>query len=445
MIKLKKGLDLPISGVPSQKIFNANSSTKVALTGPDYVGMKPTMHVKEGDKVKVGDKIFECKKVPGVLYTSPANGTVQAINRGDKRVLQTVVISVEGEEQKKLENFKEKEISEYSHQEVEALMLEAGLWPAFRTRPFSKSPELGSKPSSIFVNAMDTNPLAADMEIIANEYEDDFKKGLEALTKLAPKVFVTKRKGAKIPTVAHDTVIEEEFTGPHPAGLVGTHIHHLDPVGLSKKVWHIGVQDVVGLGRLISTGQIFLERVVSFAGPKVENPRLIRTRLGACIDELTVDELKSGPVRVISGSIFNGRKLDETFCFLGRFHTQVSVIEENNTREFLGWQGPGFDKYSIKNTYVGKLKQKVFDFHTNTFGSKRAIVPVGIFEQVMPLDILPTQLLKALKTGDSDLALSLGCLELDEEDLALCTFASPGKDDFGPALRETLTTIEKEG
>jgi len=445
MIKIKKGLDLPISGVPAQKIFNAPAVTEVALTGPDYVGMKPTMFVKVGDKVKVGDPIFEDKKTPGVLFTSPAHGTVKAINRGERRVLQNVVISVEGEEQKAFDSYLSKEAGEYEGKEIEALMVEAGLWPAFRTRPFSRSPELGSQPSSIFVSLMDTNPLAADQEVILAEYEEAFKTGVEALTKLAPKVFVTKRKGAKTPSVAGEKVIEEEFSGPHPAGLVGTHIHHLDPVSLNKKVWHIGLQDVIALGHLLSTGKVFIERVVALAGPKATNPRLLRTRLGACMKQITAAEVATGPVRIISGSILSGRKMDDTFCFLGRFHTQVSVIEENSDREFLGWQGPGYDKYSIKNCYAGKFKNKVFDFHTNTYGSRRAIVPVGMFEAVMPLDILPTQLIKALKTKDADLATALGCLELDEEDLALCTFASPGKDDFGPALRETLTTIEKEG
>ncbi len=444
MIKIKKGLDLPIAGVPSQKVYNAAAVTEVAVTGFDYVGMKPTMHVKAGDKVKVGDPLFECKKVPGVLYTSPAAGTVKAINRGDKRVLQTVVVTVEGDEQKVLTNFKDKAVADYSGEEVEALMVEAGLWPAFRTRPFSKSPELKSRPSSIFVNVMDTNPLAGDPEVVVAEYEEDYKAGVEALTKLA-KVFVVKAKGSKVPAVSADNITNEEFTGPHPAGLVGTHIHHLDPVSMTKKVWHIGYQDVIALGRLVTKGQIFLERIVALGGSRVKNPRLLRTRLGACLNQVLKGELAEGSNRIISGSILNGRKLDDAFCFLGRFHTQISVIEENNTREFAGWMGPGYDKYSFKNTYAGKFKNKVFNFSTNTFGSRRAIVPVGSFEGVMPLDILPTQLIRAIKTKDVEFAQQLGALELDEEDLALCTFVGPGKDDFGPALRETLTTIEKEG
>ena len=445
MIKIKKGLDLPIAGVPSQKIYNARPVTEVAVTGFDYVGMKPTMHVKAGDKVKVGDPLFECKKVPGVLYTSPAAGTVKAINRGDKRVLQTVVITVEGEEQKTLTNYKEKEISEYSEDELRALINEAGLWTAFRTRPYSKAPELDSKPASIFINNMATNPLSGDPEVIVADYEEDYKAGVEALAKLAPKLFVVKAKGAKFPEVSGDNIHHEEFSGPHPAGLVGTHIHHLDPVSFAKQVWHIGTQDVVALGRLVKTGHIFLERIVALAGPRVKNPRLLRTRLGAPLESIIEGEIVEGKNRVISGSILSGRKMDADMAYLGRYHSQVSVIEENDDREFAGWMGPGYDKFSIKNTYAGKFKNKVFNLHTNTYGSRRAIVPVGIFETVMPLDILPTQLLKALKTDDVDYAQQLGALELDEEDLALCTFASPGKDDFGPALRKTLTTIEKEG
>jgi Na+-transporting NADH:ubiquinone oxidoreductase subunit A len=449
MIKIKKGLDLPITGVPSQKIYNTHAVKEVAITGPDYVGMKPTMFVKEGDKVKVGDPVFECKKTPGVIYTSPANGTVKAVNRGERRVLQNVVFTVEGEEQKALENFKNKELSEWNSDELRALMIESGLWPALRTRPFSRVPEIDSSPASIFVNTMDTSPLAVDSEVVLNEYAEDFTVGVQVLAKIAPKVFVTKAKGANVPEVKaigdSEVIDSHEFSGPHPAGLVGTHIHHIDPVGLTKTVWHIGLQDVIALGRLVTTGHIFLERVVALAGPKTKNPRLLRTRLGASISELVAGELKDGPVRIISGNILNGRKQDDVFNFIGRYHHQISVIEENNDREFLGWQGPGFDKYSIKNTYAGKKWKKAFDFHTNTFGSKRAIVPVGLFEAMMPLDILATQLIKAIKTKDTDLAVALGALELDEEDLALCTFASPGKDDFGPVLRETLTIIEKEG
>jgi Na+-transporting NADH:ubiquinone oxidoreductase subunit A len=446
MIKIKKGLDLPITGLPSQKIMNAKPVKELAVTGIDYNGMKPTMRVKEGDQVKIGDVLFECKKTPGVLYTSPACGTVKKINRGERRVFQTMVISNDGEENKNFENYKAGEVSELSADNVRSLLVESGQWVALRTRPFSKVPAIDAQASSLFINMMDTNPLAADQEVVLEEYKKDFLTGVEVLSKLVPKTFIVKKKGHDIGDFSSlNNVSVEEFSGSHPAGLVGTHIHHLDPVGPTKTVWHINLQEVVAIGSLFTTGRLFLERVVALAGPQVKNPRLLRTRLGACICDLTADELKEGNNRVISGSVLNGRKLDDDFCYVGRYHSMISVIAEGDDREFLGWQGPGFDKYSVKNTYAGKFHHKAFAFTSKMHGSSRAIVPVGCFEQVMPLDILPTQLIKSLITKNSDLAQGLGCLELDEEDLALCTFVSPGKDNFGPYLRETLDLIEKEG
>lgn len=445
--QLKKGLDLPISGLPSQKIVNADLCKKVAVTGFDYNGMKPTMHVQVGDMVKVGQPLFTCKKVEGVIYTSPACGKVVAVNRGDKRVFQSLEIEVDGSDHIDFKNFKEKNIDDYTGEEVEALMVESGMWTALRTRPFSKSPALGSRPKAIFVNAMDTNPLAPDPAIIIQEYEEDFKNGLDALAKICGEtLYLVNKAGSVVPSTNNEKISVHEFSGPHPAGTVGVHIHFLEPVHLEKEVWHIGYQDVVALGRLMTTGRLFLERIISLAGPLVFSPRLLRTRLGADLNTITSGQLKDGIAkRVISGSVLNGRTQDEIFHYLGRFHNQVTVIEDGAKREFLGWQLPGFQKFSVKNTYVGKFMNKVFPFDTNLHGSKRAIVPVESFEKVMPMDLLPTLLLKALSTNDTELSQQLGCLELDEEDLALCTFVSPGKEDFGPLLRNHLDIIEKEG
>lgn len=446
MIKIKNGLNLPISGLPSQKIMNAPLVKEVAVTGADFNGMKPTMQVKEGDQVKIGQVLFECKKTPGVLYTSPANGVVKKINRGERRVFQTMVIGNEGEDHVSFSNYSEKELGAWTGEEVRKLLIESGQWVALRTRPFSKVPAVDSEAASLFINTMDTSPLAADTEVILQEYSDDFAKGVEILSKLVKKTFVTKRAGASLVDLSHiDNVDVQEFSGVHPAGLVGTHIHFLDPVGPNKTVWHINYQEVIAIGRLFTTGKLFLERVIAVAGPQVANPRLLRTRLGASMTDLTAGELKSGNNRVISGSVLDGRKMTEEFAFVGRYHSMISVIAEGTEREFLGWQGPGFDKYTIKNTYAGKFHNKAFAFTSKLHGSSRAIVPVESFESVMPLDILPTQLIKAMITKNSDLSQALGCLELDEEDLALCTFVSPGKDDFGPYLRSTLDLIEKEG
>lgn len=438
---IKKGLDLPITGHPKQSIEKGRAVKEVALLGPDYVGMKPSMLVKEGDRVKLGQPVFECKKVPGVVYTAPASGIIKAINRGEKRVFQNLVIEIDGDGMDQVE-FKA------SRDNAEALLIESGLWTSIRTRPFSKSATPGTKPHSIFITAIDTNPLAAYPEVVIRDHAEAFELGVKTLSKLTDgKTFVCVRGGSHINVPTEGKIERHEFTGVHPAGNVGTHIHMLDPVGPKKVVWHVGYQDVIAIGKLFTDKKLFVERVVSVSGPMATQPRLVKTRLGACLCNLLEGEVKSGDVRRISGSVFNGRQaVKEPLCYLGRFHQQVTLLSEGREREFFGWHSPGFDKFSVKNVFLSKLfPNKKFAFNTNTNGSPRAIVPVGSYEKVMPLDILPTQLLRLLLAKDTDGAQELGVLELDEEDLALCTFTDPGKTDFGPILRENLNIIEKEG
>lgn len=450
MIRIKKGLNLPINGAPKQIIEKAKNVKTVAITGLDYVSMKPSLLVKEGDSVKLGQPVFVCKKVPGVVYTAPASGKVVAINRGEKRVFQTLVIELEGEglDQVAFQNMKSGSADSHNFDSVTKLLQESGLWTALRTRPFSKAaPVDGSKPHSVFITAMDTSPLAVDADIVIKESAEDFRFGVDVLSHLTDgKTFVCKKAGSYMPQFTSKKVEVQEFLGLHPAGNVGTHIHFLDPVGPKKTIWHIGYQDVIAVGKLFQTGKLSVERVIALSGPKAAHPRLLKTRMGANLNELTANESAPGAIRTVSGSVLNGRKVDSAYFYLGRFHSQVTLLEEDTKRELLGWHAPGFDRFSLKRTFLSKLLPgKTFDMTTTTWGSPRAMVPVGMFEQVMPLDILPTQLLRAVVTKDTDYAQSLGCLELDEEDLALCTFASPGKTDFGPYLRETLSIIEKEG
>lgn len=445
MIKLKRGLDLPISGSPEQSIRQGNSVRTVGVVGFDYNGMKPTMEVQVGDQVKCGQVIFSDKKTPGVLYTAPASGKVVEINRGEKRVLQSVVIEVDGDES--VEFSKYSDIASLTREQAQENLVNSGMWTAFRTRPFSKVPEVGSAPASIFVQAIDTNPLAADPQVIIQEKAEAFKNGLEVLTKLTDgKVFVCQAEGASTPVPSTAQVQLAGFAGPHPAGLPGTHIHYLDPVSASKTVWTINYQDVIAIANLFSTGRLDVERVVALAGPQVKKPGLVRTRVGANVIDLVDGELEGTNNRVISGSVFGGRATRGPVSYLGRYHTQVSVLEEGTNRDFMGWLSPGSKRFSLLNIYLSKLApSRLFNFNTNTNGSERAMVPVGLYEKVMPLDILPTQLLRALAVGDTETAQLLGALELDEEDLALCTFVCPGKYEYGPILRDNLTRIEKEG
>ena len=447
MIKITKGLDLPIEGVPQQTIQDGNSVSRVAVLGEEYIGMRPTMHVQEGDVVKKGQVLFEDKKNPGVLFTAPASGKVVEVNRGAKRVLQSVVIEIAGEESEVFAKFSQSELSSLDSATVQDILVKSGLWTAIRTRPYSKSPALGSKPHSIFISAMDTNPLAADPQVIIAKRSADFVNGLQVLSQLTDgKVFVNKAPGADIAVGSVAKVVTNEFAGPHPAGLVGTHIHFLDAVGQSKKVWHIGYQDVIAVGHLFTTGELDSSRVVSLAGPAVKNPRLVKTLLGADLAQLTANEVLDGELRVISGSVLLGNKAQGVHGFLGRFHVQVSVLREGREKELFGWIKPGANQHSVTRAYLAHLNPKrLFSMTTTTNGSDRSMVPIGNYERVMPLDILPTLLLRDLISGDTDGAQSLGCLELDEEDLALCTYVCPGKYSYGPILRECLDKIEKEG
>jgi Na+-transporting NADH:ubiquinone oxidoreductase subunit A len=447
MVKVKKGLDLPISGSPEQKITDGNAISRVAVVGFDYAGMKPTMAVQVGDKVKKGQLLFEDKKITGVKYTSPASGTVIEINRGEKRVFQSIVVEVSGTDSVEFPKYNASDLAGLQREQVVNNLVESGLWTSFSTRPYSKVPELNAKPNSIFVTAIDTNPLAANPEVVIQQNEESFNQGVSVVSKLTDgKVFVCVAENSSIKLASSDRVEKHEFSGPHPAGNTGTHIHFLDPVSVKKQVWSISYQDIIAIGKLFTSGELYVDRVVSLAGPMVKNPRLVKTRLGANISELVADEIKSEGHRTISGSVFGGRTARNSVDYLGRYSNQVSVLGETSEREFMGWLSPGPNKFSVMNIYISKLfSGKLFNFTTTTNGSDRAMVPLGAYEKVMPLDILPTQLLRALLVGDTEQAQLLGCLELDEEDLSLCTFVCPGKYEYGPILRDNLTRIEKEG
>ncbi|AWI78547.1 MAG: NADH:ubiquinone reductase (Na(+)-transporting) subunit A [Betaproteobacteria bacterium HGW-Betaproteobacteria-13] len=445
MIQIKRGLDLPVTGAPAQRIEAGRPVRSVAVIGFDYHGMKPTMAVQVGDRVKLGQVLFSDKKTEGVHFTAPAAGVVSAIHRGEQRVLQSVVIDVEGDEAVDFARYSDAEIDALAPEAVRENLQQSGLWTALRTRPLSKVPAVDATPSSIFVTAIDTHPLAADPAVVIGEYAEDFSRGLKVLGRLA-RVFLCHAENAKLPGAGLNNVTAESFSGPHPAGLPGTHIHFLDPVDANKSVWYLNYQDVIAMGKFFATGRLWEERVVALAGPVVDKPRLVRTRLGANLDELTAGEMAVGRNRVISGSVFGGRTARGACAYLGRYHLQVSCLKEGTEREFMHYLRAGTNKHSVLNIFASKLfGGRKLDFTTTTNGSPRAMVPVGNYEEVMPLDILPTQLLRYLIVGDTDMAQKLGALELDEEDLALCTYVCAGKYEYGPILRDNLTRIEKEG
>jgi Na+-transporting NADH:ubiquinone oxidoreductase subunit A len=450
MIKIQKGLDLPLAGVPNKQIDVAPAARTVALLGPDYVGLRPTMRVQEGDTVRLGQVLFEDKKTPGVLYTAPASGTVRAIHRGEQRAFESLVIEVapQGPEHDAI-RFPAHAVAALAslpREQVVRTLLDSGLWTALRTRPFSKVPAPDAQPAAIFVNAMDTHPLGFDPQPVIDEKAEAFAAGLDVLARLAPTVFVCHAPATRLPAARAAQVRTQAFSGPHPAGLSGTHIHHLLPASRQRQVWSLNYQDVIAIGHLFTTGELDLSRVVALAGPSVLRPRLLRTRVGADLAQLTAGQLQPGTHRTISGSVLSGRTAVGHLAFLGRYHLHVSVLAEGHDRAFMGWMSPGTDRFSAMRIYLSQfMGGKRFAMNTSTNGSPRAMVPIGAYEKVMPLDILPTQLLRSLIVGDLEVAEQLGALELDEEDLALCTYVCPGKYEYGDILRDNLTRIEKEG
>lgn len=445
--ELKNGLDIPISGAPDQVVDAAAEITRVSVLGSDYPGLKPVLAIEEGNRVALGQTLFTDKNQPKISYTSPASGVVSRIVRGYRRVLEGVEIKIGGDDELRFDKCAPDELDGLPPDRVRDLLQRSGLWTALRTRPYSKVPTADAVPQSIFVTAMDSNPLAADPRVIISEYRQDFVHGLQVIRHLTEgTVWICTGADADIPLPDGNRIQTAVFQGPHPAGLPGTHIHYLSPVNQQRIAWHLNYQDVIAIGKLFTSGRLWSERVVALAGPAVKRPRLIRTRLGASFGDLLRDELIDEDVRVVSGSILSGRRAADAAAFLGRYHLQVSVLREGREREFFGWLAPGLNKFSASAAYLSALfPGRKMPMTTTQNGSPRAMIPVEAYQRVMPMRLLPTQLLRAILVGDTLTAMELGCLELDEEDLALCSFVCPSKYDYGPALRDTLNKIEKEG
>ncbi|MCA0928140.1 Na(+)-translocating NADH-quinone reductase subunit A [Ruegeria profundi] len=443
--KLKKGLELPVQGAPDQTIHPGPEFKTVGVLGGDYMGLKPRMLVQEGETVQRGTPLFCHKDAPEAMMVAPMSGKVVAVNRGARRVLQSVVIEVSDPNDTGLD-FSGVGNSDSAEGVTEKLCA-AGLWTSFRTRPYSKMPEPGSKPAAIFVTAMDSEPLAADAAVVISDAEEAFTTGLGAITKLTEgKTYLCHKEGDNVPGADVSGVEVAYFSGPHPSGLAGTHIHFLEPLTGDKKVWTIGFQDVIAIGRLMLTGHLDPNIVIALSGPGARQPRLIRTAMGASTDDLTSHEINlDGTPRIISGSILSGTQAEGPTAFLGRFARQICIIREDHDQIPMGWIRPMPSKFSVQPVLGSAFSQKLFNLTSNLNGGRRAMVPTGTFERLMPQDYLPTQLLRALLVMDTDSAQALGALELDEEDLGLVGFACPAKYEYGLALRDCLTKIEKEG
>ena len=434
MIKISKGLDLPISGTPDPVISDTPKVTTVSLLGNDFTGMKPTMLVKSGDIVKRGTKIFEDKKNPGVFFTSPAGGVVKEISRGDRRKFLSIDIEIADNED---------HVEFDTNENIRNLLINSGLWNAFRSRPFNRTPSIDSSPNAIFINACDTNPLAVDPYFIIKEDLKYFNIGIKALYENFSCPIHCCYQNADF-DLSVEGINYHQFSGPHPSGLTSTHINKIYPVNLKRIAWTIGYQDIISIGYLLEHNFLRTHKLIALAGPSVFNPSLIKARISGNIDELTAGKLETGS-RVISGSVLYGHASEGVMNYLGFYDSLISAIPDQANDIFLNWLMPGSKLHSKLNVFISSfLKPSNFIFNTSVNGGDRAIVPVGSYDEVLPMDILVPQLLKALVVGDREQAVDLGMLELAPEDLAVCSYICPSKYDYCSILANNLNELYLE-
>ena len=438
---IKKGLNLPIAGSTSTTdCVQGAAAQQVALLPQEAWGIKVQMLVAVGDQVKVGSPLFCDRRDPDVIFTSPAAGAVAAVNRGARRAVQSVVVDVAN-----FDEHAEMPASDGSRASLVATLAASGLWPNLRQRPFDKVALSGTTPQAIFVTATDTNPLAVDPLHLVAGREADVQAGLKAMLTLSGgKVYLNTDGANDWSAFLVEGVEQHGFKGPHPAGNAGVHINALHPVNLERNVWHVDVQNLADMGAYLNSGKVPTARKVAVVGPAASKSEIVETQRGASMNVFS--SYANSTVRFVSGSLLAGATANpgEEKGFLGRFAQQVSIVDDTPEREFINWMKPIGSRWSMSGTYLAKFVKKSFTTDTDLNGGERAIVPIGSYEKVMPFDIMPTQLIKALASNDVTMAEKLGVLEIVEEDIALCQYVCPSKVDITDMLRTMLTLIEKE-
>ncbi len=447
-INLKKGLDIPLKGKAEKILNTAERSDLYAVKPPDFYGIVPKMLVKEGEKVKAGSPLFYNKYDEKIIFTSPVSGKFKEIIRGEKRKILEVRIQADNNDD--YVNFGGADPKSINREDIINKLLASGLWSTIRQRPYSVIANPDDKPKAIFVSAFDSAPLAPDFDFLINGQEEDFQTGLDVLSKLTKgKVHLsinTDRTLRKALTHAKNVEVHK-FSGPHPAGNIGIQAHHIDPINSGDIVWYVDFQNVIMLGRLFKNGIYDGRKIIALTGSEVLRPRYWRIIQGASIENLVKDNLTTedtSSLRFISGNVLTGSKIYRE-GFVGFYDSQVTVIPEGNKPEFMGWLLPKLNKYSATRTLFSWLMPwKKYRLDTNLNGGNRAFVLTGIYEKVLPMDILPMQLIKAIIINDIELMEKLGIYEVAPEDFALCEFICPSKTEMQSIIRDGLDLIQKE-
>jgi len=444
-LKLKKGLDIRLKGGAEKVLVSDMQSELYAVKPIDFPGLTPKLDIRPGDKVLAGTPVFHDKNRPEILFTSPVSGKVRSIIRGDRRKLLEIVIEKEGDE---FIDFGKSDPDSLNREKIKERLLLSGLWPAVRQRPYHVVANPDQIPKAIFISGFDTAPLAPDLNFIMdNSPASLFSVGITALKKLTDgKInLILNGKGDSSEVLKDATEVEiSHVSGPHPAGNVGVHVHHLDPINKGEIVWFVNLQDVITIGRLFEEGRYNHERIVALTGSEVLNPQYYKVLCGASISNLVQDNVKAGNLRYISGNVLTGSKIEST-GYLGYYDSQLTVIPEGDYFEFFGWMMPGFDKFSFTRTYASSLfPRKAYVMDTNFHGGDRAFVMTGQYEKVVPMDIYPMQLLKAILAEDIDMMENLGIYEIAEEDFALCEFICSSKVEIQSIIRQGLDLMITE-
>ncbi len=443
-IKIRKGLNIRLKGKPDKILIPEEKPGRYAVKPVDFPGLFPKMRVKPGAEVKAGTCLFWDKKNEDMKFTAPVSGIVRDVVRGERRRILEVVIDAKGDD---YEDFGKSDPEKMDAGDIKNKLLVSGLWPAVRQRPYHVVANPEETPKSIFISGFDTAPIAADLDyIIELMPEEDYLTGIKVLRKLTEgKVFLNLAANSSSSTLKKTPGVEiNYFSGPHPAGNVGIQIHHLDPVNKGEVVWYINLQDIVSIGKLFNEGKYAPDKIVALAGSEVEKPRYHRTRMGACIDTITKGNILSDNVRYISGNVLTGQKIAAD-GFLGYYDSTISVIPEGDYYEFFGWITPGFKKFSFSRTFpTWLMPKKKYRLDTNMHGGERAFVITGEYEKVLPMDVYPMQLLKAILIDDIDKMEQLGIYEVAEEDFALCEYICPSKTEIQSIIRKGLDVMIKE-
>jgi len=444
VIKLKKGLDIHLQGKASNQISEAKIPSKFGLKPTDFPGLTPKLLVKQDEEVKAGSALFYDKYQPEVKFTSPVSGKVLAVNRGERRRILEVVIEPDGKNES-LE-FKSGNPLQMSVEDIKSNLLESGMWIFVRQRPYAIVANVKQTPKSIFISTFDSAPLAPDYQFIIKDNLEAFQTGVNALSKLTEgKVHLAldEKLNDNIFSSIQNTE-KHQFKGPHPAGVVGIQIHHIDPINKGEVVWYINAQDVVNIGKLFQTGAYNAERIIALAGSQVKEPKYYKSLIGAEIKSLTDENLNDSKNRIISGNVLTGEKVNDT-TYLGFYDSQINVIPEGDEPELFGWAIPGFNKFSASHTFFSWLNpKKEYTLNSNMHGGHRAFVVSGQYEKVVPMDILPVHLLKAILIKDIDLMEQLGIYEIAEEDFALCEVICTSKTPVQSIIRQGIDLMIKE-